>query len=267
MNTEYIVPVVLALLAGWLFIGPSRRSVVVSPVSAGGRRRGWLLAAVAVTVVAGATLVWGPAGVIWSAVAAMVAATVWKVARDHRRRLLEQRRSRQVTEAARALAGRLSVGEVPSVALSSVASELTVLAPVQRAQEVGADVPEALLAASVTPGQESFSGLARAWRMAEVTGAPLAGATSGVAEAMRRRTRLEATVDAELAGPRASGRLMGLLPLAGLGMAQMVGAEPASFLLSSMAGRMCVLGAAGLSCAGVLWSEALANRVYRESLP
>lgn len=267
MSTDHVLSVVLALLAGWLFIGPRRRAAAVSPVSTGGKRRGWLVAAVAVGVVSGSTLVWGSAGVIWSAVAAMVAATVWKVARDHRRRLLEQRRSRQVTEAARALAGRLSVGEVPSVALSSVASELTVLAPVHRAQEVGADVPEALLAESAAPGQESFAGLARAWRMAEVTGAPLAGATSGVAEAMRRHTRLEATVDAELAGPRASGRLMGLLPLAGLGMAQMVGAEPASFLLSSMAGRMCVLGAAALSCAGVLWSEALANRVYRESLP
>lgn len=267
MNIDYLLPVLLALLAGWLFIGPERRAVTVSPEPSSGRRRSWLVAASGVAVVAGSTLVWGSAGVIWSAVAAMVVGTVWKVARDHRRRLLAQRRSRQVTEAARALAGRLSVGEVPSVALSSAASELGVLAPVQRAQEVGADVPEALLVASESPGQESFSGLARAWRMAEVTGAPLAGATSGVAEAMRRRTRLEATVDAELAGPRASGRLMGLLPLAGLGMAQMVGAEPASFLLSSMAGRMCVLGAAALSCAGVLWSEALANRVYRESLP
>lgn len=165
MTGGSLAPAVLVLLAVWLFIGPRRRVAAVSAASPTGTRRGGLVAGCAVTVTAGSALVWGPVGVIWSAAAAMVAATVGKVSRDHRRRQLEHRRSREVSEAARALAGRLSVGEVPSAALSRVAAELTVLAPVQHAQEVGADVPAALLAASGTEGQESFAGLGRAWRL------------------------------------------------------------------------------------------------------
>lgn len=262
-----VLPALLVFSAVWLLSGPRR-----SPVSAAARRRtpgrGRWLAGVSVAAgVVVAVSVSGSQGLIWSVCAAIVLATVQKVARDHRRRVRAHRRSRAVTEAARALSGRLSVGEVPSAALATVAAELAVLEPVQRAQEVAADVPQALMSASRIPGQELLAGLARAWRMAETTGAPLAAATSRVARAMRRRTRLEATLDAELAGPRASGRLLGLLPLAGLGMAQMVGADPGAFLLESSAGRLCVLGAVALSCAGVLWSEALANLVYRESLP
>ncbi|WP_236082113.1 type II secretion system F family protein [Acidipropionibacterium jensenii] len=256
----------LAFAGVWLFLGPRRR-VIVTDQRAAGRGPGRYLVGGLLLAVVGVVLVWGRAGVIWAASVAMIAATVWKLAHDQLDRSRRQRRSRQVTEAARALAGRLSIGEVPSLALASIADELEVLAPARRAQEVGADVPEALLRAARTPGQESLTGLARAWRMADLTGAPLAGATTAVAEAMRRRTRLEATLDSELAGPRASGRLMGLLPLAGLGMAQMVGAEPVAFLTSSSAGPICVLAAVALSCGGVLWSEALANRVHREMLP
>ncbi len=267
MMTGPLLPAMLVLLAVWLLIGPQRRTAPLGAASGSARRPGRFLLLGAIAAGSAAALLWGSAGVIWSVAAAIPASTVWKVARDHLGRRRERQRSRAVTEAARALAGRLSIGEVPTLALSKVAAELPILAPAQRAQEVGADVPAALLAASAAPGQRSLAGLARAWRMAELTGAPLAGATAAVAEAMRRRTRLEATLDSELAGPRASGRLMGLLPLAGLAMAHMVGAEPTAFLLGTSAGRICGLGAVSLSCAGVLWSEALADRVHREVLP
>ncbi|AXE37783.1 type II secretion system F family protein [Acidipropionibacterium virtanenii] len=214
-----------------------------------------------------AALAAGPSGAVWAVGATIIAATVVRVGGEHRRRSLRRTRGRQVAEAARALAGRLSIGDVPSVALTSVAREQPVLAAALRAQVVSADVPAALMTAAGVPGQESLAGLARAWRMAQLTGAPLAGATSAVADAMRRRTRLEATLEAELAGPRASGRLMGLLPVAGLLMAHTVGAGPAGFLVGSWPGRICVLAAVGLSCAGVLWSESIADRVYREVLP
>lgn len=260
-----VLTAVLAAAAAWTAV-PGRRDGLAEPA----RRRipGQLLGGVAgllTIVVAG--LAWGPSGAVWAVVATIVSATVARVGGEHRRRALRRGRGRRVAEAARALAGRLSVGDVPSVALTSVAREQPVLAAALRAQAVSADVPAALMTASRVPGQESLGGLARAWRMAELTGAPLAGATTAVADAMRRRTRLEATLEAELAGPRASGRLMGLLPVAGLLMAHTVGAGPAAFLLGSWPGRICVLAAVGLSCGGVLWSESIADRVYREVLP
>ncbi|QCV94125.1 type II secretion system F family protein [Acidipropionibacterium acidipropionici] len=255
----------LAAAAAWTAV-PGRRDGLTEPTPR--RIPARLLEGVAALLaIVVAALVWGPGGAVWAVAAAIVAATVVRVGGEHRRRSLRRTRGRQVAEAARALAGRLSIGDVPAVALASVAREQPVLAAALRAQAVSADVPAALMTAAGVPGQESLAGLARAWRMAQLTGAPLAGATTAVADAMRRRTRLEATLEAELAGPRASGRLMGLLPAAGLLMAHTVGADPADFLLGSWPGRICVLAAVGLSCAGVLWSESIADRVYREVLP
>lgn len=255
----------LAAASAWTAVQPARYGAA-GPAPRPVRRRAaeWLVLPLAAIV---AVLAWAPAGIVWATAGAVVAATVLKVGGDHLRRSRRRARGQKVAEASRALAGRLSVGDVPAVALDAVAEEHPVLAPARRAQQVGADVPRALLAASAVPGQESLGGLARAWRMSELTGAPLASATSTVADALRRRTRLEATLEAELAGPRASGRLMGLLPLAGIAMAQMVGARPADFLLGSWPGRLCALAAVGLSCLGVLWSESIADRVHKEVLP
>lgn len=262
---DAVLAAALTAASAWTAVQPTRyaaRRPVPRPV----RRRAtqWLIPALVVIV---ALLAWGRAGIVWAVAAILVAATVLKVGGDHLRRSRRRGRGQEVAEASRALAGRLSVGDVPAVALEALAEEHLVLAPARRAQQVGADVPRALLVASAVPGQESLGGLARAWRMSELTGAPLASATSTVAGALRRRTRLEATLEAELAGPRASGRLMGLLPLAGIAMAQMVGAQPAEFLLGSWPGRLCALAAVGLSCLGVLWSESIADRVHKEVLP
>ena len=86
-------------------------------------------------------------------------------------------------------------------------------------------------------------------------------------EGTARRARLEAPLDSELAAARASGRIMGLLPLVGLLMGHVIGARPTVFLTTTWLGRGCLVGATLLACLGVLWSESLADRVAREALP
>lgn len=95
----------------------------------------------------------------------------------------------------------------------------------------------------------------------------LAPAAKSVTEGTARRARLEATLDSELAAARASGRIMGLLPLVGLLMGHVVGAHPTVFLTTTWLGRACLLGSTLLACVGVLWSESLADRVAKEALP
>ena len=156
---------------------------------------------------------------------------------------------------------------IPSVALEHVADDVEVLAQARRAHAVGGSVSDALIATSRQPGMAGLVPLAHAWHLAATTGAPLAPAAKSVAEGTARRARLEATLDSELAAARASGRIMGLLPLVGLLMGHVVGAHPTVFLTTTWLGRACLLGSTLLACVGVLWSESLADRVAKEALP
>ena len=191
-----------------------------------------------------AWLLFGASGVVWAVMTVVVGETVLVVVRRQRRRAQILKGGREVARATRALAGRVSVGESPSVALEHVAD-----------------------ATSRQPGMAGLVPLAHAWHLAATTGAPLAPAAKSVAEGTARRARLEATLDSELAAARASGRIMGLLPLVGLLMGHVVGAHPTVFLTTTWLGRACLLGSTLLACVGVLWSESLADRVAKEALP
>ena len=70
------------------------------------------------------------------------------VVRRQRRRAQILKGGREVARATRALAGRVSVGEIPSVALEHVADDVEVLAQARRAQAVGGSVSDALIATS-----------------------------------------------------------------------------------------------------------------------
>ncbi|MES7703777.1 pilus assembly protein TadB [Cutibacterium acnes] len=214
-----------------------------------------------------AWLLFGASGVVWAVMTVVVGETVLVVVRRQRRRAQILKGGREVARATRALAGRVSVGEIPSVALEHVADDVEVLAQARRAQAVGGSVSDALIATSRQPGMAGLVPLAHAWHLAATTGAPLAPAAKSVAEGTARRARLEATLDSELAAARASGRIMGLLPLVGLLMGHVVGAHPMVFLTTTWLGRACLLGSTLLACVGVLWSESLADRVAKEALP
>ena len=214
-----------------------------------------------------AWLVFGASGVVWAVMAVAVGETVLVVVRRQRQRAQILKGGREVARATRVLAGRVSVGEIPSVALEHVAGDVEVLALARRAQTVGGSVSDALIVTSQQPGMAGLVPLAHAWHLAATTGAPLAPAARSVAEGTARRARLEATLDSELAAARASGRIMRLLPLVGLLMGHVVGARPSVFLTTTWLGRACLLGSTLLACAGVLWSETLADRVAREALP
>lgn len=245
-------------VAVWMVVRPPMRR------QEGRRPPAWSVVLARIVAVG---LVCGISGVVWAVMATAVGGTVFVVVRRQRRRTQTLRGGQEVARATRALAGRMSVGEIPSMALDHVADDVEVLARAKRAQAVGGSVPDALIATARQPGMAGLVPLAHAWQLAATTGAPLAPAAKSVAEGTARRARLEATLDSELAAARASGRIMGLLPFVGLLMGHLVGARPTGFLTTTWLGRACLVGATLLACVGVLWSEALADRVAREALP
>ncbi|QQY15998.1 pilus assembly protein TadB [Cutibacterium avidum] len=245
-------------VAVWMVVSPPMRRQV------GRRPPAWSVVPAGIVAVG---LVCGISGVVWAVMATAVGGTVFVVVRRQRRRTQTLRGGQEVARATRALAGRMSVGEIPSMALDHVADDVEVLARAKRAQAVGGSVPDALIATARQPGMSGLVPLAHAWQLAATTGAPLAPAAKSVAEGTARRARLQATLDSELAAARASGRIMGLLPFVGLLMGHLVGARPTVFLTTAWLGRACLVGATLLACVGVLWSEALADRVAREALP
>ena len=216
--------------------------------------------ALAVTVV---TAVAGPVWGLWLLVAATSSAlAVWLVRHARQRRSIETTQ-RQVAEACQVMAGQLAIGQIPAMALESAAEDCEVVRPVAAAQRVGAAVPPELRAVGQKRGAEGLVALAAAWELSVRLGAPAAALASAVAEGLHEDQRLRQTVETELAAARATGKMLAFLPLVGVLMAALIGADPAHFLLTTWPGRLCVLLAVVLTSAGVVWTETLADRAGR----
>lgn len=257
---------VLAAWAVWLCwtpptvgrLRPSRRRRI------GVRVRAPVLLAVTIL---GATLAGAALGGVRGAVFGWVAGvggavagwTVLRVASERRRSAA----SEQVARGCGELAGLLKAGYPPVRAMDLVARDAPLFARVAADQRVGGDVVTALQAAARQPGAAGLAALATAWRIAERTGAAMTTALDDLAANLVAERELARTVTTELAAARLTGRLLGFLPLAGLGLGYAVGGDPVRYLTGSAAGLACLALGVGLAGAGVVWSEALAERAGR----
>lgn len=116
---------------------------------------------------------------------------------------------------------------------------------------MGGNVPEALRAAA---GREPLLlSLAALWQVSEGSGAALAAALDRLVDAAGDSVKVRAEISAQLAGPRATARVLAVLPLVGVGMGMMMGADPIGFLLGSVWGWGCLVTAVLLEVAGVVW--------------
>lgn len=109
-------------------------------------------------------------------------------------------------------------------------------------------------------GSPTLHSVARAWRVAALTGAPLAGAIRVSAHASRERRRLERAVQVATAGARATVTVLTLLPLAGVGLAMVLGVPPTSLYSHPVALAGAGAGAA-LIVVGQAWSRRMVARV------
>jgi len=170
-----------------------------------------------------------------------------------------QRRAREVRSVAdfcAALAAELRAGQPPSVAWSRLWGS-TKLVSSSQAHAVGyrADIPSVLRAASTGLGHGGLERVAACWEVGENSGAGLAAALDRIAQSLQAEREISAEIDGQLAGSRATARLLAALPILALALGEALGADPLEILLTTGYGWLCLLLGVGLSVLGSRWIE------------
>ena len=151
------------------------------------------------------------------------------------------------------LAVLVAAGLSPPAAWAHVADADTladpVLSAVSTAVSRGVDVSTAIeQATDAGAGGNAWRALGAAWRVATTCGAPLAAALRAFAEALRDREAARRDIEVALAGPRATARIVMLLPLLALLLGVLMGVDLMA-TLSTPVGATCI-GAGALLIVG-----------------
>jgi tight adherence protein B len=101
--------------------------------------------------------------------------------------------------------------------------------------------------------------LSAAWQVSELTGAPLADVLDRVEAHLRTQHRIRQIAVAHTAGAKATALLLAALPLGGIGLGAVIGADPAHQLLHTPLGAACAGLSLLLQVAGLLWTGRLSK--------
>lgn len=104
-------------------------------------------------------------------------------------------------------------------------------------------------------------------RLSESTGAPLGDLLHRLAGQLEAEQDSRRALEATLAGPRMTQKLLAWLPALGLGLAQLMGAEPVALLIGTTTGRICLLCGVGLWWANAVWCRRLLAAAEPERAP
>lgn len=168
-------------------------------------------------------------------------------------------------ELCQAVVAELTAGRTPGDALARAVASVSppdpaALVPVAAAARDGGDVVAALLRAAPARGGEGLVRLAACWRVSVTVGGGLAALVERVAWSLREAEAHRLDLAAQLAGPRATARMLAGLPVLGLLMGTAFGMSPLSFLLGSPAGFACLVIGLLLEAIGVWWTGRLVAR-------
>jgi tight adherence protein B len=226
-------------------------------------RRAAVLAVAFVGVAAIAVL----APVTVAAAGAVIAASIARRRSGSRRRAQRAEESAALQGALSVLVGELRVGAHPVVAFESAAGEVdgtvarSLLAVAARAR-LGADVAAGLrsvAAHSSVPGY--WERLSACWLLAQTHGLAIGALVRAAERDIVERERFASGVTAGMAGARATAAILAGLPVLGVGLGHLIGAEPLRFLLSGGVGGWLLLVGVTLACAGLWWSDRITDRV------
>lgn len=172
------------------------------------------------------------------------------------RRRAAAHRDEQWQEACEILATELRAGRSAEQAVTTAAVACDDLARAVRALYLGGDVVASLRQIADAP---AAVGLASAWATAHASGAGLAGVVERVTDELTAQLELRREIDSQLAAPRATARLLALLPLGGMALGVFLGVDPLRMLLGTTVGLCCLLVGSALALAGVVWVDRLAR--------
>lgn len=251
------------LLAAALLIAPQAARLRLGVSGARNRgHRGWRWCVAFGAVAAVVVLPLGTA-----VAAGLIAGTV--AARRVRAGRRARRRSEAVAlrDALDVLVGELRVGAHPVVAFDVAAAEVdgpvaAALHGVASRGHLGADVAGGLReAARVAALPGHWERLAVCWELAQTHGLAIATLMRAAQRDIVERERFSAKLDAHLAGARATATILAVLPLFGIALGQLIGADSLRFLMSGGTGGWLLVIGVGLCCLGLWWSDRIASGV------
>jgi tight adherence protein B len=159
-----------------------------------------------------------------------------------------------------ALVGELRAGSDPARALLVCGEQHAAAPHAARAARLGADVAAALRMDAAGP-RSLLAVVAGVWELQSSSGAGLADVLEQMAESHRRSRDVRRTLEVELAGPRATARTMSLLPVFGIGLGILLGADPLTWLTTTPWGLAVLLCGVSANVAGFVWIRAIVASV------
>ncbi|KUI35303.1 hypothetical protein AU195_10510 [Mycobacterium sp. IS-1496] len=229
------------------------------PVARSVRRR--RLRALTVPMALSAVVLWSVASAGVVLAAGVAGATAAVRMRRRRARGRRDRESESLQAALEVLVGELRVGAHPVAAFEAAAGETDG----QVADSLRAVAARARLGADVAAGLHDTAGksalasqwgrIAVCWDLAQTHGLSIAALMQTAQRDIAERQRFSSRVSAGMAGARATAAVLAGLPVLGIGLGQLIGADPVRFLLAGGAGGWLLLIGVTLSCVGLLWSD------------
>ncbi|MGL3806965.1 type II secretion system F family protein [Paeniglutamicibacter sp. R2-26] len=130
----------------------------------------------------------------------------------------------------------------------------------------GGTLREGLAEHAVDGGRRTrlWSRLAWCFAISERSGAALAELLDELALELENSADMRRALDAALAGPRATSRLLTFLPLVGLGLGQLLGIDPLSVLRTHPVGQLALLAGVLLWLANRWWCRLMLARIVRQ---
>lgn len=167
--------------------------------------------------------------------------------------------------ALRTLASELRAGSAPVEALERASGDPPLWPHALAAARFGDRVDRGLrLDAEKRPDLAGpLRQFAACWHVGVVRGSGLASSVERLAVSLRVQQELHSTLRSELAAPRATARMLGLLPVVGIAMGYLLGADPLAWFLGSPAGLIVLTSAVVLTLVGVTWTRRIVQRVER----
>ena len=167
------------------------------------------------------------------------------------------------------LAAELRAGAQPSVALRAAAGfaegeTARWLGAAAACEAVGGE-PADVLRGGSGPAADELRRLGACWRVSSQTGAGLAIAVDRLGAGLRARADLDDELAAALTAPRATARLLAGLPLLGVLLGTLLGANPLHVLTATPLGLACLLVGGGLDLAGLTLTDRLVRRAQRRA--
>jgi tight adherence protein B len=142
-------------------------------------------------------------------------------------------------------------------------AQRSILIAASRAARAGDDVADAIAQATTgLPTQlgDAWRALAAAWDVATRAGAPLSGCLRDLAAAFRELGQLHRDLTVALTGPRATARLVMVLPVVALLFGSLMGFDTLRTLFLTAPGLVCLAAGSALMVAAARWNRSLVRR-------